>query len=324
MAKIKKLPKWTEVYPQGTKEGDEEQAFFIALARHPKYEHRSISAIEKESGLPAHRVEEIIAKYYKKGMVVQSPKNEDMWGYWARVEQAEAKPTIAKKDQNDRISKASPELVTNDPGWIKVENNEESVKMAIETARINITTPNIPSFITIQQTSPTINNTAGCNSVTFSGAFVPSVIGGPLDIPSTIKFSDINIPSVIKFADPPPQIKVNWGKPPTCTVTVQCPCPSYSAAIDKKSIPEKFVVTDCWPSCVNPYIPATKSEDPKMAENTLKGGTLMSDKDILTKWLKYSDTEAEDRIASARQGKIEDLKLQVLAQNPQIMGVPVK
>lgn len=84
MAKIK--PKrWTEVYPQGTKEGDEEARFFRSLARNPKYDWRSTAAIAKESGLNQRRVEEIIAKYLKKNMVFQSPSNDEHWGYWERV-----------------------------------------------------------------------------------------------------------------------------------------------------------------------------------------------------------------------------------------------
>lgn len=106
-------PKWTEVYPQGTKEGNEEQKFFIALARNPKWEWRTVAAIAQESGLSNKRVEEIIAKYYKCGMVVQSSKNEDLWAYWERVPQAASKEdkSITDKDQQarmDKVAKKSP------------------------------------------------------------------------------------------------------------------------------------------------------------------------------------------------------------------------
>jgi hypothetical protein len=84
MSKIKPK-KWTTVYPVGTKEGDEESRFFRSLARHPKYEWRSTSALSKESGLSLKRVEEIIEKYLKMNMIFQNPKNEDHWGYWERV-----------------------------------------------------------------------------------------------------------------------------------------------------------------------------------------------------------------------------------------------
>ena len=59
---MKKLPKWTDVYPQGCKAGDEEQDFFIALARNPKWQWRSVAAIAKESGLSKERVEELLNK----------------------------------------------------------------------------------------------------------------------------------------------------------------------------------------------------------------------------------------------------------------------
>jgi hypothetical protein len=84
MAKIKPK-KWTDVYPVGTKEGDEEARFFRSLARHPKYDWRSTAAVAKESGLSPKRVEEIIAKYLKINMIFQNPRNEEHWGYWERV-----------------------------------------------------------------------------------------------------------------------------------------------------------------------------------------------------------------------------------------------
>jgi hypothetical protein len=101
-----KLKKWEFVYPHGTKEGDEELAFFIALAR-TRYQWRSTSALARESNLSRERVEEIIQKYYKKGMVFQNPKNEDQWGYWERVPEMlpESKKSISQKDHEDRINK---------------------------------------------------------------------------------------------------------------------------------------------------------------------------------------------------------------------------
>ena len=101
--------KWTDVYPHGTKEGDEEQRFFIALARNPKYSWRSVAAIAKEANLSKVRVEEIIKKYYKKGIVIQNSKSEDQWGYWERnLDDIPATPkTLAKQDQSNRINKAS-------------------------------------------------------------------------------------------------------------------------------------------------------------------------------------------------------------------------
>lgn len=104
----KKPKKWTECYPQGTKEGDEEQSFFIALARNPKYDWRSTSAIAKEAKLSLQRTEEIIKKYLKRGLVLASPKNEDLWAYWERVpDQLEDTPTLVQSDQKDRINKVT-------------------------------------------------------------------------------------------------------------------------------------------------------------------------------------------------------------------------
>ena len=104
----KKPRKWTDVYPQGTKAGDEEQRFFIALARHPKFEWRSVASLAKEGNLTKERVEEILEKYIKKDMVFQNPKNEDQWGYWERVPEMldGNNASITKSDQKGRIDKA--------------------------------------------------------------------------------------------------------------------------------------------------------------------------------------------------------------------------
>jgi len=103
-----KPKKWVDVYPHGTKEGDEEFKFFNSLGRNKKFHWRSASGIAKETGLDPERVEEIIQKYYKKGMVFQNPKNDDQWGYWERVPQMlpEEHKSISKKDQDDRIKKS--------------------------------------------------------------------------------------------------------------------------------------------------------------------------------------------------------------------------
>jgi len=103
-----KLQEWHEIYPQGTKEGDEEQKFFIALARHPKWIWRSTSALAKEADLTKKRVEEIISKYFKKGMIFNNPQNEDQWGYWKRIPEMLPKDgsSITKEDQDDRIQQA--------------------------------------------------------------------------------------------------------------------------------------------------------------------------------------------------------------------------
>lgn len=105
-----KPKKWTEVYPYGTKEGDEEGKFFRALARHAKYEYRSVGALVKDTGLTRERVEEIIDKYANRvqpPLVYAHPSNEDHWGYWERCPDRlqSDKRNISQKDQDNRVKK---------------------------------------------------------------------------------------------------------------------------------------------------------------------------------------------------------------------------
>jgi hypothetical protein len=106
MSKKIKPKKWIDLYPVGTKEGDEESRFFKILARNPKYDWRSTAAISKESNLSKKRVEEIIQKYHKLGLVFQNPKNEDNWAYWERVPHMlpDIKESISDNDKNKRIN----------------------------------------------------------------------------------------------------------------------------------------------------------------------------------------------------------------------------
>lgn len=53
----------------------------------------------------------------------------------------------------------------------------------------------------------------------------------------------------------------------------------------------------------------------------LKGAQLMSDFDILTKWMKYDEEEALKMLARLKIQKMEELKLQIIAQNPMLLGV---
>ena len=53
----------------------------------------------------------------------------------------------------------------------------------------------------------------------------------------------------------------------------------------------------------------------------LKGSQLMSDFDILTKWMKYDDEEALKMLARLKIQKLEELKIQIIAQNPMLLGV---
>ena len=105
----KKNPKkWHEVYAQGTSAGNDESKFFKAIARNPRWEWRSVTAISKESGLSEERVEEIIQKYYKLGLLFNNPKNEEHWGYWERVPEMldSDDRSIADQDKDHRIDDA--------------------------------------------------------------------------------------------------------------------------------------------------------------------------------------------------------------------------
>ena len=105
-----KPKEWHDVYPIGTKEGDEEFAFFVSLARNTKYVWRSTSGIASDSGLSKTRVEEIIEKYLKLYMVFQHPKNDDSWGYWERVPSdilPKKYQSLAAKDQKARMKKST-------------------------------------------------------------------------------------------------------------------------------------------------------------------------------------------------------------------------
>ena len=53
----------------------------------------------------------------------------------------------------------------------------------------------------------------------------------------------------------------------------------------------------------------------------LKGSQLLSDYDILTKWLKYDEDETKKMLSRLKMQKLEDLKLQIIAQNPTLLGV---
>lgn len=104
---MKNPPNWYDVYPKGTKEGDEEQKVFTSLARNNKWIWRSVSAISKEVNLSKERVEEILYKYFKKGMVFQNPKNEDQWGYWSNVPEmldGKNKKSIRVEDLEKRLN----------------------------------------------------------------------------------------------------------------------------------------------------------------------------------------------------------------------------
>lgn len=55
--------------------------------------------------------------------------------------------------------------------------------------------------------------------------------------------------------------------------------------------------------------------------NSLKGSQLMSDYDIFIKTMKCTEDETKEMLSRLKVQKLEDLKLQILAQNPALLGV---
>ena len=99
--------KWTEVYPHGTKEGDEEVDFWYAIARDRSTEWLSVSQIARTSRLPELRVKQLITKYssFQPPLVIVCPSLPGYFGYWQRVpDSIEEKISITKKDHINRIS----------------------------------------------------------------------------------------------------------------------------------------------------------------------------------------------------------------------------
>lgn len=56
---------------------------------------------------------------------------------------------------------------------------------------------------------------------------------------------------------------------------------------------------------------------------SLKGAQIMADYDILTLWMKYGEEETKKMLARLKIQKLEELKMQVIAQNPALLGVGV-
>jgi len=54
---------------------------------------------------------------------------------------------------------------------------------------------------------------------------------------------------------------------------------------------------------------------------TLKSSMLMGDFDLLTKFMRFSEDEAERIMSRNKVQKLEDLKIQIIGQNPQLLGV---
>lgn len=104
-----KPKKWYDVYPYGTKDGDEEAQVFRALSRHPKFDYRSTAAIIKTTGIKRERVEEIIDKYMScdPPLIFPHKTNEEHWGYWERCTDRleDDIRDISSKDKDDRVDK---------------------------------------------------------------------------------------------------------------------------------------------------------------------------------------------------------------------------
>ena len=56
---------------------------------------------------------------------------------------------------------------------------------------------------------------------------------------------------------------------------------------------------------------------------SLKSSMLMSDFDLLTRYMRVSEEEAQRIISRNKIQKLEDLKIQIIGQNPQLLGVGV-
>ena len=56
---------------------------------------------------------------------------------------------------------------------------------------------------------------------------------------------------------------------------------------------------------------------------SLKSAGLISDFDLLRDWMHYTEEETKDIIARSKLQKLEDARLQVLQQNPQLLGVGI-
>ena len=56
---------------------------------------------------------------------------------------------------------------------------------------------------------------------------------------------------------------------------------------------------------------------------SLKGSQVMSDFDLLVKFMKYTEDEAQEIVARNELQKLKDIKMQIIAQNPQLTGLGI-
>lgn len=99
------IKKWHEVAVSA-----DEYAFFIGKDKksglvRSSYDFRSVAAIAKESGLTKDKVEALVDKFMKMGIVVQSPNKEDHYGYWDRVSPNLGKTQTASLSEADKAKR---------------------------------------------------------------------------------------------------------------------------------------------------------------------------------------------------------------------------
>lgn len=162
--------KWTEVYPYGTKEGDEEARFFKELARHPKWDYRSTSQLIKSTGLSKERIEEIISKYaenYTPPLVYPHPSNDDHWGYWERCpDQVKTDYRgISRKDKDQRIDKQL--------------NGVSPSTTGVGGASVPTTVPSQPSIVVNTSVPPIVINVPSINVPPINASFPPIIFAQP-------------------------------------------------------------------------------------------------------------------------------------------------
>lgn len=107
-----KPAKWHQIY-----NGNDEKRFFVGIdgksglirgkdkTTGKMLIWRSIEALARESGLSKKQVEVIIKKYIELGMVVNSPKNPELWGYWENANMIkETKISMVEEDHDNRVN----------------------------------------------------------------------------------------------------------------------------------------------------------------------------------------------------------------------------
>lgn len=105
-----KIQKWHEVY-----RNDAEKNFFVGkdgksgLVRHSEFHWRSTDSLAKEGGLSKEQTEQIIDRYHKAGIILQSPRDPEKWAYWENVsKKKDPYLTITEEDQKMRLQRADP------------------------------------------------------------------------------------------------------------------------------------------------------------------------------------------------------------------------